>query len=438
MPDIIAVEPARAAGINLEQYLGLWAIDDVQFCQLMEHASRIDLAAHIAANLNADVAAPRMAAASVGVTGSTANIAIVSIEGTMTKRGSSFSDAGSTTRLRQTIRQLAADPFIDGIMLKIDSPGGTVAGTSDLAAEVAAAAALKPVHAFIEDMTASAAYWVASQAQRVTANSPISLVGSIGTFVGLYDVSGAAAQQGIKAVVIKSGKFKAAGFPGTEITEEQKSVWQEVIDKTQSEFTAGVARGRGMSIEQAANLADGRSHVASDAMKLGLIDGISSFDAAMSELAAAAISKKPKGRKMSNSSDRVAASLSELKASCPGAEAAFLMDQLERGATAAEASKAWVETLNAKLEMRDQEIAELNEKLAAATATKPGVKAVPTAPAAGTVTESTSAHEEHEAAVKELMAAGKSRSAANAEVFRKNPELRERLVQEANAKQRSR
>jgi hypothetical protein len=142
---------------------------------------------------------------------------------------------------------------------------------------------------------------------------------------------------------------------------------------------------------------------------------------------------------MSNSSDRVAASLSELKASCPGAEAAFLMDQLERGATVAEASRAWVETLNAKIEMRDQEIAELNEKLAAATATKPGVKAVPTAPKAEGDKEAGSAKEQFDAAVNDLMSTHKvSRREASIRVAEINPDLHKQMVQEVNTNQRSR
>ena len=363
MPDDLRIEVGAAAefGVRLDQYIGLWAVDDIRFMQMLQAVKSMDLRSHMTANRGRDVGQVKATEIVEATSGQAIRIGIVDIEGALTKRGSSFSDAGSMTRLRQTIRNMAADADIGGIMLRIDSPGGTVAGTADLAAEIAAAAAVKPVHAYLEDCTASAAYWLASQCNRIVANNRTAMVGSIGTFVGLYDLSGKAEQEGIKAVVIKSGEHKGAGFPGTPITEEQIAVWQGLIDKTQAEFTAAIANGRGMETSQVAALADGRSHMAEDAQALGLIDGIESFDAAMAALSQAAMGPQaPKGKTMSattTATEKPAATLKEIKAACPKADSAFVLDQLERGATLDDVRSAWADELQSRLEAKDKELA---------------------------------------------------------------------------------
>src|SRR5581483_9650939 len=109
----------------------------------------------------------------------------------MLMKGQSSMGGTSTVMARRDIRQAVADQDVAGILLAIDSPGGTVAGTDDLAAEVRQARTSKPVWAAIDDLGASAAYWVASQTQRVTVNSPTALVGSIGTLQVIRDLSAA-------------------------------------------------------------------------------------------------------------------------------------------------------------------------------------------------------------------------------------------------------
>src|SRR5690606_27173335 len=115
-------------------------------------------------------------------------VATVVIDGMMMKGDSSFGGT-STVRTRRAIRGAAADPNVRAIALRISSPGGHVHGTPELAAEVKAAAATKPVHAFAEDIMASAAYWVASQARSISVN-PTGEVGSIGVFGVVEDTSG--------------------------------------------------------------------------------------------------------------------------------------------------------------------------------------------------------------------------------------------------------
>lgn len=209
-------------------------------------------------------------------------VAIVPIAGPMMKARSKFGGT-STVDVRTAIRQAVSDDSAQSILLLIDSPGGTVAGTESLAQDVAAADSRKPTYAHIEDLGASAAYYVASQARKITA-SPTSLVGSLGTMMALDDFSKRYEMIGVKAIVVSSGGMKGAGTEGTEITDEQLAYFQGLVDQGTQHFKNAVMRGRGMDQGQADALFDGRVHDAAKAKKLGLIDDVMSLDSAMSEI----------------------------------------------------------------------------------------------------------------------------------------------------------
>jgi ClpP class serine protease len=112
-----------------------------------------------------------------------AGTAVLGLTGPMTKAPQSWGSGTSTVSLRRRLRQAASDPDVKSIALVVDSPGGQVSGTFDLAKDIAAARDRKRVVAYIEDLGASAAYAVASQADAVYANEN-ALVGSIGTYSG--------------------------------------------------------------------------------------------------------------------------------------------------------------------------------------------------------------------------------------------------------------
>jgi len=213
------------------------------------------------------------------------DVALVRVVGQMQKRESSFGGT-STIRLRAALRAAVADSSIKGIMMAIDSPGGTVAGTKELADDVYAARQQKPTYAYLEDMGASAAYWAASQATRVSANAT-AMVGSIGTVAVIEDTRGAADQLGIKVHVISTGPYKGAFWPGTEVTKEQIAYVQELVDDLNAEFLTAVSRGRGAAEKTVKGWADGRTWVGEKARSLGLVDAIEPFEAAVAALRSA-------------------------------------------------------------------------------------------------------------------------------------------------------
>lgn len=270
---------ARAA-----DYAGVWAIEPTRGAALWDLARRSDLRAHVA-----ETAPPKLSSQVQTVTsrdGTT--VAVVMLTGTLMKAVSSMDGGTSTVAARREIRKAAADPDVSAILLAIDSPGGTVSGTADLAAEVKAAAAKKPVWAFADDLAASAAYWVASQADKVFANDRTALVGSIGTLAVVYDLSKAAEDAGVKTLVFGTGPLKGAGAPGAPVTEDQQAYIRGIVEDAQVSFDAAVRRGRGLTDKQLADAKTGGVFGADEAMSRKLIDGIQSFDATVAALASEA------------------------------------------------------------------------------------------------------------------------------------------------------
>lgn len=208
-------------------------------------------------------------------------VAILEMNGAMQKGRSKFGGV-STVDQRKYLRAAVADDAVRSILLVIDSPGGTVAGTQSLADEVRSADRSKPVHAHIEDMGASAAYWTASQARRITANRS-AMVGSLGTFGVIEDTSGKAEAEGVKVHVLSTGPHKGAFVDGAPVLPEQLAEYRSLIEKLNDQFVQAVASGRRMSEESTRKLFDGRVHVAGDALSLALIDAVQSLDGALAE-----------------------------------------------------------------------------------------------------------------------------------------------------------
>jgi signal peptide peptidase SppA len=179
--------------------------------------------------------------------------------------------ATATTLVRRDLRALLADESVKSMLIHVESPGGASAGTAELFDEIHAAAKRKTVWAYIDDLGASAAYWAAAGADRIVANAAAK-VGSIGTYAVIVDQSREAAARGLITHVVKAGKFKGMGTAGTQISTEQLAELQRIVDGVNDLFLAGVAKGRRMSIDKVRDLADGRVHLAADALKLGLID----------------------------------------------------------------------------------------------------------------------------------------------------------------------
>lgn len=128
--------------------------------------------------------------------------------------------------IRSAITAALAEPLVDSILLSIDSPGGIVAGTKELADFIAEAATRKRMAAYADGLCASAAFWLASATGKIYAPAT-SLVGSIGVIMCVADWSAWYAKMGIKMEYITSGKFKAAGQDGRELSNDERKYFED-------------------------------------------------------------------------------------------------------------------------------------------------------------------------------------------------------------------
>lgn len=253
-------------------HMGLYAIEPMVLRGLVAEAKARRLAEH-------PVDQPTIRTEQVAVPGQAKTVAVIPFHGPVTKKRSKFSEA-SAIELRAAIRQASKDPTVDKIVLHIDSPGGAVSGIDDLAAEVREAKKLKPVVAYIEDLGASAAYWVASQATEIVANRG-AFVGSLGVYGVIHDTSGAYEREGIKVHVVSSGGAKGKGVAGVPVDETTLSEERRLIEAITDLFKLNVREGRKLTHAATTDLFDGRVHMAGKALELGLIDRIGTFESAI-------------------------------------------------------------------------------------------------------------------------------------------------------------
>ena len=275
-----------------------------------------------------DVAAERPQPTAVGTPQiMNGGIRIVDIRGPMLKYAGFWTwvlGGVSTFELRKEINSAASDNTVAGIVLRIHSGGGEVAGTDDLALAVREASKRKPVVAFIEDMGASAAYYVASQAGRIVATES-ALVGSLGVLSILADRSIEFTKAGVTVHVVGTADLKGMGVAGKPVTEADIEELTRIVQAAGDLFMRRVADGRRLPMDRVTAVFDGRMYTAGKANKLGLIDAVGSMESVLTELAAPSrMGPQP--------------TLSELRAAVPSADVDFLIYARREGWTVAQAA----------------------------------------------------------------------------------------------------
>jgi len=208
----------------------------------------------------------------------TNGVAIIGIHGILMKQvPEAFRfwgiEATSYVDIARQVREALADSKVRSILLDVDSPGGMSNGIFETADIIRAAREHKPVSAMIEDIGASGAYWLASQANVIAAEAN-TMIGSIGVYTVYIDSTKRLDELGFKVHVIRSGEYKGMGLPGVEITEHQIAAMQEIIDGIADNFINDVATGRRRPAKEVRVWATGRMWLADKAVEQGLIDGI--------------------------------------------------------------------------------------------------------------------------------------------------------------------
>jgi len=178
------------------------------------------------------------------------------------------------------LRKAAADSSVKAVVLRINSPGGTVTASDMIYKQVKRIRkgtdrqAGKPVVAMMMDVGASGGYYIACGADRIVAE-PTTITGSIGVVMHVLNIKGLFDKLGISAETIKSGQMKDAGSLFRKLTEQEQKVFQDIIDEFYGRFIEVVKTGRPeMPEEKIKEIADGRVFSGQQAKELGLIDNL--------------------------------------------------------------------------------------------------------------------------------------------------------------------
>lgn len=215
-------------------------------------------------------------------------VAIVEIKGSLVNSDSpylSMFGMSGYPAIRRSLVAAANDPEIKQVLLLVDSGGGAVSGAGDTADLIRRIdTKVKPVTAFASGTMASAAYWTGGSAGKVF-SSPTAVVGSLGVLTTHMDYSAMLEKDGIKATVLRAGKYKALGNSVEPLTDEARAQIQEQLDAVYKVFLSHVAESRGVSYAVAdSKMGQGRVFVGQAAVEAGLADGTATFDDLMSKL----------------------------------------------------------------------------------------------------------------------------------------------------------
>lgn len=205
----------------------------------------------------------------------------------------------STFLLAQTISALGNDPQIGMIVLNVDSPGGVVTGVQEAADAIYAARQNKPIVALVNPLCASAAYWLASQANEIV-SVPSGDIGSVGVFILHAECSGMLEQQGVKPTFIfaKDSPYKVDGNAYEPLSDTAREEFQTGVDEVMADFVKAIARGRGVPASKViSDFGKGRTLDARKAKAAGMIDRIATANVALARLGLAPGSMEDESRR---------------------------------------------------------------------------------------------------------------------------------------------
>jgi len=212
-------------------------------------------------------------------------VAVITIEGTLvqkTGRLRPYSGMTGYDGIRQAFMAALNDDSVKAIMLHIDSPGGEVAGCFDLADFIYRARGTKPVWSVLSESAYSAAYALASAADRIVVPRTGG-VGSIGVIVMHVDWTQKIKDDGLSVSIIRFGDRKAESNPYQKLSEQARASIQQDVDAMGALFVSTVARNRGLP-EKVIRNTQAATFIAAEGVELGLADAVASPDAAFIEL----------------------------------------------------------------------------------------------------------------------------------------------------------
>lgn len=269
----------------LDLITGVWAIEPDKLREIQAiyathmRGEKIDIAA-IEARLGRPLANDQQE-----YTVEPGGIAVLRMSGVIAPKANLFMQVSGGMSTQMATRQLESaitDPRVRAVVLAIDSPGGNVIGTPEMAAAVREMANEKPIVTHSDGSLSSAAYWIGCAANAVYLSGPVVQAGSIGVVVDRsYNPSSSTQQEHITA-----GRYKRIAKANEPLSDEARAIVQADVDYVYTLFVDDVARYRGATAEQVLeHMADGRVFRGQQAINAGLVDGVSTLDALLERMA---------------------------------------------------------------------------------------------------------------------------------------------------------
>lgn len=210
-------------------------------------------------------------------TNPTQKISVINVEGMIA------SDQSNDT-IVDMLKEAQKDPQIAGVIMQINSPGGSVYASEKIYKEIKKLQEInKPVYAVMEELAASGGYYISAPCDKIYASNE-TWTGSIGVIMQSYSLEGLFDEYGIKEQNITTGKMKDAGSPGSDMDNEEKEYFQGLVDSAFGRFVKVVSEGRDMSEKEVRKLADGRVYDGSQALENGLVDNIGDLEDAYKDM----------------------------------------------------------------------------------------------------------------------------------------------------------
>jgi len=214
-------------------------------------------------------------------------VAIVRAEGVILSGSPPVSPLGGgggaySDQIVEHLERAQKDSSVKAIVLRVNSPGGSVVASDEIYRQMLKME--KPIVVSMGELAASGGYYISAPAHLIVAN-PATLTGSIGVIAQVTNLEELMEKIGVEVVVIKSGIHKDEGSPFREMTEEEKAIWQAIIDEAYGQFVTIVAEGRDLPEEKVREIADGRVYTGKQAMELGLVDDLGNLPEAIDRAA---------------------------------------------------------------------------------------------------------------------------------------------------------
>jgi len=216
-------------------------------------------------------------------------IAVLDVNGAIQDTGETspiFSTGGYNHQaFLKNLNYAKEDSAVKGIIIRVNTPGGGVVESAQIHDKIVEIQkeAKKPVYISMGSMAASGGYYISAPADKIFA-SPETLTGSLGVIMQGINYAGLAEKYGVKFETIKSGEFKDIMSPSREMTDEERSILQEMINNSYNGFVKVISDGRGIPQAEVKRIADGRIYDGRQAKELNLIDDFGYFETVVDQM----------------------------------------------------------------------------------------------------------------------------------------------------------